>query len=151
VSGTLGDFIGAEGSTEPEVDTSGTSIAGLPVGQLVDPIVSSLTDTILPTLVTPLSEAVTDEGTLATIFRPAVEAVNETVSPLATLITENLISLTANVQESPGNFVDENGYDEGSFTERALSLTLLPQDPLISLSLASATVRVDAAAQAAIT
>src|SRR5699024_7242152 len=46
---------------------------------------------------------------------------------------------------------DENGYDEGSFTERALSLTLLPQDPLVSLSLASATVRLDAAAQAAIT
>src|SRR5699024_8785766 len=32
LSGTLGDFIGAEGSTEPVVDTSGTSIAGLDVG-----------------------------------------------------------------------------------------------------------------------
>src|SRR5699024_3288189 len=92
-----------------------------------------------------------DEGTLDTIFRPPVEGVNELVSPLATLVTENLISLTANVQETPGNFVDENGYDEGSFTERALSLTLLPQDSLLSLSLASATVRADAAVDAAIT
>src|SRR5699024_5597502 len=92
-----------------------------------------------------------DEGTLDTIFRPPVEGVNELVSPLATLVTENLISLTANVQETPGNFVDENGYDEGSFTERALSLTLLPQDSLLSLSLASATVRADAAVDTAIT
>src|SRR5699024_8466899 len=89
-----------------------------------------------------------DEGTLDTIFRPPVEGVNELVSPLATLVTENLISLTANVQETPGNFVDENGYDEGSFTERALSLPLLPQDSLLSLSLASATVRADEAVDA---
>src|SRR5699024_6587156 len=38
LSGTLGDFIGAEGSTEPVVDTSGTSIAGLDVGLLLEPI-----------------------------------------------------------------------------------------------------------------
>src|SRR5699024_7859669 len=42
ISGTLGDFIGAEGSTEPEVDTSGTTITGLPVGQLLEPIVQTV-------------------------------------------------------------------------------------------------------------
>ncbi|WP_277050496.1 choice-of-anchor G family protein, partial [Ruania albidiflava] len=144
LSGTLGDFLGVEGAEEPVVDTSGTSIIGLPVGDLVQPLLQAVTNTILPALVQPLSEAITDEGTLDTIFRPAVEGLNELLSPLAAGITENLISLTANVQESPGDFVDENGYDEGSFTQRALQLTLLPNDPLVQLSLASATVRAEA-------
>ncbi|HIZ37036.1 MAG TPA: choice-of-anchor G family protein, partial [Candidatus Ruania gallistercoris] len=141
LSGTLGDFVGAEGATEPVVDTSGTNVVGLPVGQLLEPILQTVTNTILPALVTPLSEAITDEGTLDTIFRPAVEALNEVLSPLAGLITDNLISLTANVQETPGDFVDERGYDPESFTQRALQLNLLPNDPLVELSLASATVR----------
>ena len=144
LSGTLGDFLGVEGAEDPVVDTSDTSIIGLPVGDLVEPLIQAVTDTFLPALVQPLSEAITDEGTLDTIFRPAVEGLNELLSPLAAGITENLVSLTANVQETPGDFVNENGYDEGSFTERALQLTLLPNDPLVQLSLASATVRVQA-------
>src|SRR5699024_9233823 len=107
------DFIGAEGAEEPTVDTSGTTIGPFPVGDLLEPILAAVTNSILPALVQPLSDAITDEGTLDTIFRPAVEGVNELLSPLAAGITDNLISLTANVQESPGDFVDENGYDEG--------------------------------------
>src|SRR5699024_1789981 len=35
LSGTLGDFIGAEGAEEPTVDTSGTTIGPFPVGDLL--------------------------------------------------------------------------------------------------------------------
>src|SRR5690606_7703971 len=120
LSGTLGDFIGAPGSEAPTVDTSGTSIVGLPIGQLLEPLLQAVTGTILPALVDPIADAITDEGTLDTIFRPIVEAANAVLQPLFGLVTNNLLSLTANVQEQPGDFVDENGFDEGSFTQRAL-------------------------------
>src|SRR5699024_3319064 len=80
LSGTLGDFIGAEGAEEPTVDTSGTTIGPFPVGDLLEPILAAVTNSILPALVQPLSDAITDEGTLDTIFRPAVEGVNELLS-----------------------------------------------------------------------
>lgn len=152
LSGTLGDFIGAEGSTAPVVNTDGTTIIGLPVGTLLTPILSAVTGTILPALVTPLSEAITDEGTLDTIFRPVVEAANTVLQPVFGLVTNNLLSLTANVQEEPGDFVEGTAFDEGSFTQRALQLTLLPAaaTPLLQLSLASATVRAVPAAVATI-
>ena len=153
LSGTLGDFVGAPGSTPPVVNTDGTSIVGLPVGTLLTPILSTVTGTILPALVTPLANAITDEGTLDTIFRPIVEALNTALQPLFGLVTNNLLSLTANVQEEPGDFVTETALDDGSFTQRALQLTLLPaaSTPLVQLSLASATVRAEAAAEVAIT
>ncbi|WP_243229169.1 choice-of-anchor G family protein [Microbacterium sp. CIAB417] len=153
LSGTLGDFVGAEGSQAPVVDTDGTSVVGLPVGTLLEPILQTVTGTILPALVTPLSGAITDEGTLDTIFRPIVETANTALQPLFGLVTNNLLSLTANVQENPGDFTDAAGFDEGSFTQRALQLTLLPaaSTPLLQLSLASATVRAEAVAEVAIT
>ncbi|MGL3149252.1 choice-of-anchor G family protein, partial [Microbacterium sp. A82] len=153
LSGTLGDFIGAEGAVAPVVDTSGTTIVGLPVGTLLEPILQTVTGTILPALVGPLSLAITDEGALDTIFRPIVEAVNTVLQPVFGLVTNNLLSLTANVQEEPGDFVTDTAFDEGSFTQRALQLTLLPATatPLVQLSLASATVRAEAAAEVAIT
>src|SRR5699024_9568139 len=58
--GTIGDFIGAEGADEPEVDTSGTSIVGLPVGQLLEPVLQMITNQILPGLVAPISDAIMD-------------------------------------------------------------------------------------------
>ena len=142
LAGTLGDFIGAEGSSEPTVDTSGTSIVGLPVGDLLEPVLQTVTNTILPALVTPLSNAITDEGTLDTIFRPVVEAANQVLQPLFGIVTNNLLSLTANVQETGGTFTHEDAANtEGTFTERALQLSLLPQSPILELSLGSATVR----------
>ncbi|GAB3598323.1 choice-of-anchor G family protein [Microbacterium tumbae] len=155
LSGTLGGFIGVPGSTPPTTSTDGTTIIGLPVGDLLSPILTFVTNTALPALVTPLAEAITDEGTLDTLFRPIVETANALLQPLFGLVTNNLLSLTANVQETPGDFVDADGYDEGSFTERALQLTLLPAlgTPLLEISLASATVRAVAeeAADVAIT
>ena len=144
LSGTLGDFIGAEGSQAPDVDTSGTSIVGLPVGTLLQPVLQAITNTILPALVTPLSAAITDAGALDTIFRPVVEAANTVLQPLFGLVTNNLLSLTANVQETGGTFTHENAVDtENTFTERALELTLLPNSPILQLALGSATVRGD--------
>src|SRR5690606_26827211 len=143
IAGALGDFIGVEGSTPPVVDLAGTSIAGLELGSLLTPILELATSTLLPALVGPISGAITDEGTLDTIFRPIVQGVNDLLSPVAELITNNLISLTANVQELPGDFTTPTAEDAGSFTQRALKLTLLPvlAEPLAEISLASATVR----------
>ncbi|WP_036321006.1 choice-of-anchor G family protein, partial [Microbacterium indicum] len=144
LSGTLGDFIGAEGSETPTVDASGTTLVGLPVGTIVTPLLTAITDTILPALVTPLSEAITDAGALDTIFRPVVEAANAVLQPVFGLVTNNLLSLTANVQETPGSFTADGSFTtDTTFSERALSLTLLPalSTPLLELSLASSTVR----------
>src|SRR5690606_6312833 len=81
IAGALGDFIGVEGSTPPVVDLAGTSIAGLDLGSLLTPIAELATSTLLPALVGPISEAITDEGTLDTIFRPIVQGVNDLLSP----------------------------------------------------------------------
>ena len=140
LSGTLGQFIDDDGDAV-EVDTSGTSVVGLPVGQLLQPILSTVTGTILPGLVSPIADAITDEGALDTIFRPIVEGVNTALTPVFGLVSDNLLALTANVQEVPGNFVDERGYDPDSFTQRALRITLLPNSPILQLSLASSTIR----------
>src|SRR5699024_5859142 len=140
LSGTLGQFIDDDGDAV-EVDTSGTSVIGLPVGDLVQPILSIVTGTILPGLVSPIADAITDEGALDTIFRPIVEGVNTALTPVFGLVSDNLLALTANVQEDPGNFVDERGYDPDSFTQRALRLALLPNSPILQLSLASYTIR----------
>src|SRR5699024_6948427 len=113
----------------------------LPVGELLNPILEAVTNSLLPALVDPISDAVLGDGALDTIFRPVVEAANTALTPVFGVISDTLISLTANVQETPGDFIDDRGFDEGSFTERALQLTLLPDDPLLQLSLASATVR----------
>src|SRR5690606_35661873 len=67
IAGALGDFIGVEGSTPPVVDLAGTSIAGLDIGSLLTPILGLVTGTLLPALVGPISDAITDEGTLDTI------------------------------------------------------------------------------------
>src|SRR5690606_39559333 len=40
IGGTLGDFLGVEGSTPPTVDLDGTSVAGLPLGTLLTPVVN---------------------------------------------------------------------------------------------------------------
>ncbi|MFP3786788.1 hypothetical protein, partial [Burkholderia sp. SIMBA_024] len=85
--------------TTPVVTTDGTSVAGLPIGQLLEPLLQGITNTILPALVTPLSQAITNEGALDTIFRPIVETANTALQPLFGLVTDNLLSLTANVQE----------------------------------------------------
>src|SRR5690625_1274897 len=140
LSGTLGQFIDDDGEAI-DVDTSGTSIVGLPVGDLLQPILSTVTGTILPGLVGPIADAITDEGALDTVFRPIVEGVNTALTPVFGLVSDNLLALTANVQEDPGNFVDERGYDPDSFTQRALQLTLLPNSPILQLSLASSTIR----------
>src|SRR5690606_19899190 len=142
IGGTLGDFLGVEGSTPPTVDLDGTSVAGLPLGTLLTPVVNLVVGDLLPALVTPVSEAITDVGTLDTIFRPAVELTAALLDPLAELITENLVSVTVNVQELPGAFTTPTAGTEDVFTQRAVQVALLPgATPLAEVSIASATVR----------
>src|SRR5699024_11661183 len=75
IAGTLGGFVGAEGSEPPTTDLDGTEILGLELGQLLTPITDVVTDVFLPALVQPISGAITDEGTWDSIFRPAVDRV----------------------------------------------------------------------------
>ncbi|MCW4458683.1 choice-of-anchor G family protein [Microbacterium sp. MPKO10] len=148
LSGTVGDFLGVDGSQSPAIDTSGTTVLGgaIPVGELLEPVLSLVTDTLLPAVVQPLSDAITEVGILDTTFRPAVELVETALEPLADVLSQ-VATITVNVQESDGNFTNEDGYDPGSFTQRAVSVTLLPvlDTPLAQVNLASATVRTTAA------
>src|SRR5690606_41176928 len=70
-----------------------------------------------------------------------VEGVRDLLTPLGSLINENLVSVVVNVQEEPGDFTTEDALDEGSFTQRAVQITLLPQVPLAQVNVASATDR----------
>src|SRR5699024_1302136 len=55
VDGTVGGFLGVLGSEAPKVDASGTTALGvIPVGDLIGPIVDTVTADLLPAVVQPL-------------------------------------------------------------------------------------------------
>ncbi|MBY0690181.1 choice-of-anchor G family protein, partial [Microbacterium marinilacus] len=154
LDGQLGQLLDPD--AEPlAVDASGTSISvGLPplavtvpVGTIAEALLTPITTEVLPVLGGVFSEVLEGAGLTDTIFRAPVEAVNALLTPL-TDVLNGVVSLTANVKEDPGTFTTDTAHSPGSFTQRALELTLLPilDEPVVSLSLASATVRADAVA-----
>src|SRR5690606_15468338 len=106
---------------------------------------------LIQNLVKEAADAIKDPGALDTVFRPIVEAIRDAVAPVFEAVAENLLSILVNVQEEPGEFTHPGAGAEdaeggavvdGSFTQRAIKITLLPGDePLATVSLASATVR----------
>jgi len=148
INGTVGSFLGTAGSTPPTFDTSATRALGvLPVGTLLTPIVATVTSTLLPAIVAPLSNAITGVGILETAFSPVLDVAAVAFAPLVGVLNQ-IVSLTANVQETPGEYTVAGADSTNSFTQRALSMTLLPAlaTPLAQVNLASATVRAQAAA-----
>jgi hypothetical protein len=142
VNGTVGQFLGLPGAGAPTIDARRTAALGVvPVGTLLTPILGVVTGTLLPAIVTPLANAITGVGILDTAFRPLVTTAGTALTPVTGVINQ-ILSITANVQE-PGDFTAPGGFDEGAFTQRALSVDLLPLlgTPLAEVNLASATVR----------
>jgi hypothetical protein len=150
ITGTVGGFLGASGSTPPVVDASGTTALGtIPVGSLVGPIVNALTSSLLPAIVSPLQDAITGVGVGDGVFQPLVATATTALQPLLGVIND-VVSITANVQETPGTFTTAGADSADSFTERALQISLLPVlgTPLAEVNLASATVRASVVAVA---
>ena len=141
-TGTVASFLGTPGAPAPVLDTSQTTALGvIPLGTLLTPITSTVVGTLLPAIVTPLSNAITGVGITDAAFRPLVVAAGTALQPITGVINQ-ILSITANVQEA-GSFTTPAGYDEGAFTQRAVSIDLLPLlgTPLAEVNLASATVR----------
>lgn len=150
VKGSLADFTGTSG-TLPKTTTD-LSLAGLNLGLILNPatnlVVGAVTGTLGPVVGDAL-DLVTDN--LTPTVTELVEGLLSPLDPVLEGIFTNLLSLRINEQPTEPH-LDQDGGDlgSGSFTVRALSLTLLPvfdtggQHPvsgLAKIALASATVR----------
>ncbi|WP_323986536.1 IPT/TIG domain-containing protein [Microbacterium plantarum] len=138
VDGTVGGLLGTPGSAAPVVTADGT-LLGLPLGPLADPIVDVVVDSILPA-VGDLIETVLSTDAVEDLVTTAATGTVTTLAPLVDVL-QDVVSLTANVQETPGDFRDPRGFDDGSFTQRALVVAVAPALLGVELNLASATVR----------
>ncbi|WP_345065290.1 choice-of-anchor G family protein [Leifsonia kafniensis] len=147
INGTVGQFIAG---TVPGsgIDVK-AALLGIPVGALVAPILGTVTGTLLPAIVTPLKNAITGVGVGDGLFQPSVLIATTALEPLLDAVN-GVVSLKANVQETDGTFTKAGAVSAGSFTERALVVSLLPVlgTPLAQVNLASATVRAAATAVA---
>ncbi|MCK0118660.1 choice-of-anchor G family protein, partial [Isoptericola sp. S6320L] len=134
---TVGDVVNG---TVDSGDASLTiSLAGLPVtlplGDLTNALAGPLNDVLfdedtglVSTLAGTINTAVV--GPTLAALSPALESLN------------TVVSLVANVQEQPGELPAHDPTGTESFTQRALTLTLLPGGtPLAQVDLASSTVR----------
>ncbi|WP_198671705.1 choice-of-anchor G family protein, partial [Desertihabitans aurantiacus] len=142
LDGTLGGFTGAEGAEEPTTAVA-LDLAGLNLSALTNALAPLLTG-ILDNLTSPLLEAVTGAGLAETAVTPVVDTLATALDPVIDGVATSLLAVTVNVQETPGDFVDPRGEDADSFTQSALSIALLPGDPLVDIDLASATVKLAA-------
>jgi hypothetical protein len=137
VDGTVGGILALPGSTAPTVSLAGTSILGLPVGDLLGPVTDLVVDTLLPAVGDVLA-GVFDLDTLEAGLTSTLTGLVTDLNPVLGVVGD-VISVTVNVQETPGDFRDPLGTDAGSFTQRAATLSIA--SGLIELNLASATVR----------
>ncbi|WP_245907506.1 choice-of-anchor G family protein [Leucobacter massiliensis] len=142
VSGTVGEFL--DGSSDL-VDVSGINVAGIPVGTVLDPITSLLSGLV---------------GTIGGALQPLVDTVVAqvqpnliaTVSPLVTNLLDNalepvlneIVEIRINEQPTEAPLARAAGdLGAGSFTTRALSVSVLPfgdGGSAIPVQLGSATV-----------
>jgi hypothetical protein len=141
VDGTLGGLLGIAGSTAPSVSLGDTDILGLAVGDLLDPVTDYVVGSILPA-VGDVLEGAFDLGGLEATLTDALTGTVTALGPVFDAVDE-VVSITVNVQETPGEFRDPLGTDAGSFTQRAVTLVVAPDlaGGAIELNLASATVR----------
>ncbi|MBT1637102.1 choice-of-anchor G family protein, partial [Clavibacter michiganensis] len=133
------------GNSAPVISTAGTAL--LPpltlTTALTESLVSGLTTGLLPALATDLGGAVS-RASVVTGLTNATGAVLTAVAPVLAAV-DSVVRLTVNAQDRPGDFTDADGLDAGSFTVSALRIGLLPTAGGPTVSLASATVRADAA------
>lgn len=155
ISGTLAQF--AAGT--PTVDTSGLTLLpgvplclgatvagtclGLNVNTVLQPVLSSVVDTLVPQVLSsmpaPLAGVVTaSTAEITGRLDGVVAGLLGALAPALDGLLANVATITINEQPAVGDL------GPGSFTVRALSVGLLPNTPgstLVSLDLASSTVR----------
>ncbi len=148
IEGTLAEFSGHGGAVLDRTNISSTlDLLGLvDLGVLLDTIAVSLLAPILDNVVGPVLDLVTDDvlGNVQTILQ------DELLAPLLTPLLDALQPLLSKIaqitiNEQPTELTPIAGVGDlgaGSFTARALSVTLLPLIPssLLKLEFASATV-----------
>ncbi|WP_228503570.1 choice-of-anchor G family protein [Clavibacter phaseoli] len=128
----------AGGPGDVDVDVTRTNLLLLPVGPLLQPLTTLLTAQLVPALLS----ANTDVPVLSIIagdLTAATDAIVGVLDPVFPVL-DRVVRLTANAQDAPGDFVDPDGLDAGSFSVSALRVSLLPgTGPTVDL--ATATVR----------
>ncbi|MFS4507637.1 choice-of-anchor G family protein, partial [Clavibacter sp. Sh2141] len=148
VSTTLGGLIsGPAGALT--VDPSRTTLATLPVGQLLAPLTTLLTQQLVPALISTNADLPVLTG-IAETLTTATDDIIGVLDPIFPVV-DQVVRLTANAQDTPGGFADAAGTDAGSFTVSALRVGLLPTAGGPVVDLASATVRAGIAAVVDIT
>ncbi|QRQ77944.1 choice-of-anchor G family protein [Glutamicibacter protophormiae] len=145
VGGTLGGFLGQQGHDAPVVDTSGIRVAGIPLGEVVQPIATLLTGLVsnIGQTLTPVVEGVIGnlQPNLTSALSPIVaRLLDEALDPVLT----NLLQITINEQPQ----VSDLGAD-GS-TVRALAIDVLPNTLNVGVDLGSSSVKA-ADSEAAVT
>ncbi|MGW9551485.1 choice-of-anchor G family protein, partial [Citricoccus zhacaiensis] len=135
VNGTLGQLAGTAPG-EPEI-TLDLDLLGLPLGTVLNPVVSFLQGALLTPLANglgPILTAGVDEiaGTVTGVVDPLVG----TLDPVLTGVLDEIVEITINEQTQPGALGDD------SLTVNAVSLELLPSTQAVDVNLASSTVRV---------
>ncbi|MDX2377981.1 IPT/TIG domain-containing protein [Microbacterium sp. LRZ72] len=141
IEGTLGGLLGNPGTSEPTVSLDGTEVAGLDLGMALDPVTDYAVGEIAPDVGDVIDGALGLAALESAITTAATETVTA-VDPLLAVIND-VVEITVNVQENPGDFRDPAGLDAGSFTQRAVGIVIAPglAGGAIALDLASATVR----------
>ncbi|WP_394160780.1 choice-of-anchor G family protein, partial [Galactobacter valiniphilus] len=147
INGTVGGFLGVDGASKPTLTATGSTLTVLfipiPIGTIVNALTTPVLDLVQTTVATALGSVVTgDNSIIHTAFDGVLQPIVTTLQPVFDVLTK-VASIKVNVQENPGNFETSTAVDAGSFTERALQVTLLPTlgTPLAQVNLASATVR----------
>nr|WP_227993333.1 YPDG domain-containing protein [Pseudactinotalea sp. HY160] len=158
IGGTVGDFLGLDGSAEPVVDVT-TSVEVCLIGGLVCADLSpSLLETALEGTVTTLLSTVGGalEGVLDTAVGGLGDTVGGAVSGVLTVLApldqvlEQIVTLTVNAQPTELDPAQEGDLGADSFTVRALSIALLPGAlGGVTLDLASSSVHTTALAPVA--
>ncbi len=136
LTSTLGDIVA--GTVNPadatiDIEVLGGPAVELPLGTLVNALAG------------PLNDVLFGEGELVSTLAGTVNA--EVLTPTLTALSpvfdvvNDIVSIVVNVQEQPGDLPNHVSGTE-SFTQRALSLAVLPEEgALVELDFASATVR----------
>ncbi|NAZ15130.1 choice-of-anchor G family protein [Glutamicibacter soli] len=136
VSGTLGGFLGQQNHDAPKIDTSGIEIAGIPVGQIVQPIANLLGDLVssIGQALTPVVNDVVGglQPNLTTALEPIV---NRLLDDALTPVLTNLLQITIN--EKP----DESDLGADGSTVRALAIDVLPNSLNVGVDLGSSSVK----------
>ena len=125
--GTLGEFTGADGALDSSNIQVNLDLLGIPVGDLLSVIVTPILTLVANDITGPLLTLITDDvvdalqPTLIGVVNTATSALLDPPSGALGRVLAELVQLTINEQPTAGDL------GAGSFTVRALTLSVLPQ------------------------